>query len=479
MSALIVHTVTGRTMADLRAARESAVGDLVELRLDGVADIDVAGALQGRTRPVIVTCRAAWEGGAFDGDEATRLGILSQAIALGAEYVDVEWKADRRTLPVNPQTTTVLSHHDFTCTPGDLEDRIRTMASENPGILKIAVTARRLRDCVNLREASRLDQARVVIAMGAAGQLTRFCPRLFGSRWTYGGAAAPGQVPASDLVGLYRVHRQSDATALYAVAGAPLAHSASPAMHNAAFAAMDLDAVYVPLETDSATELLEVAETFGIAGASVTAPLKTGAFALVKRHDDLAKQTGAINTVRHDDAIWEGRNFDVAGFLAPLEGRHEELRGRRCVVLGSGGAARTALWALRSKGARVEVAARNAERAQALALEFGANQSSWPPVPGWDLLVNTTPVGTWPDVDAMPLGPEAIHGRMVYDLIYNPEETALLRTATRHGAETIGGLEMLVGQACLQFAWWTGRTPPRDVMFDAARRFLTGRQGQL
>jgi shikimate 5-dehydrogenase len=105
--------------------------------------------------------------------------------------------------------------------------------------------------------------------------------------------------------------------------------------------------------------------------------------------------------------------------------------------------------------------------------------SAWPPAPGWDLLVNTTPVGTWPDTDAMPIDADAVRGRIVYDLIYNPEETTLLRVARTNGAETIGGLEMLVGQACHQFEWWTGRTAPREIMAEAARRFLLSKQAHV
>jgi len=479
MTSAVVQTVTATSMAELRAGRDAAVGDMVELRLDGVADIDVAGALEGRRTPVIVTCRASWEGGRFDADEATRLGILARAIELGAEYVDVEWKADRRSLPRHPRTTLVLSHHDFSGMPADLPGLVRAIAAGNAGITKVAVTPRRLRDCVALRDATRIDAPHVAIAMGSLGQLTRVVPGLLGSLWTYGGTAAPGQTTPSELIDVYRVGRQSASTALYAVAGAPLAHSASPAMHNAAFAALDMDAVYVALETDDAAELLEVAQAFGLRGASVTAPLKTGVFALVPRHDELSATVGALNTLRQSSSGWEGRNFDVAGFLSPFVGRPESLRGRRCVVVGAGGAARTALWALQSHGARVEVAARREDRARALAADFGAEVSDWPPAPGWDLLVNTTPAGTWPETDAMPIDAGAVRGRMVYDLIYNPEETTLLRVARAHGAETIGGLEMLVGQACHQFEWWTGRTAPRDVMAEAARGFLSSRQAHV
>jgi shikimate 5-dehydrogenase len=158
--------------------------------------------------------------------------------------------------------------------------------------------------------------------------------------------------------------------------------------------------------------------------------------------------------------------------LDPLDRRRFDLRDRRVVVLGAGGAGRMAAWAFASRGAHVEIAARRDERASAVAVEIGVAASAWPPATGWDLLVNTTPVGTWPRVDESPLDRAAIQGRMVYDLIYNPAETTLLRRAREAGAATIGGLEMLVGQACLQFEWWTGRRADPAVMMTAARAFV-------
>lgn len=478
MPSEVVETVRGQSMAALRAARDAVrTAGLVELRLDGVADIDVAGALAGRTRPVIVTCRAAWEGGQFDGSEAERLRILAEAIRLGAEFVDVEWRADRQGLPAGDRTQIVLSHHDFHELPADLADRVRAMQQQPADIVKIAVTPRGLRDLLALRHLEWGDRRHVSIAMGAAGQLTRLCPWIFGSGWTYGGSAAPGQISADDLVEMYRVPHQSSATAVYAIGGAPLGHSASPAMHNPAFAALGIDAVYVPLETADADEFLEVAAAFGVQGASITAPLKTSLFARVPAADDLSTRTGAVNTLRRrSGGEWEACNFDAAGFFSPLEGRAASLVGARAVVLGAGGAARTVVWTLQRAGARVEIAARRRDRAEALAAEFGVGLASWPPAPGWDVLVNTTPVGTWPAVGESPLAREALGGRCVYDLVYNPPETTLLRWARDAGAEIIGGLEMLVGQACHQFTWWTGRDAPATTMEAGARAFLAGAQ---
>jgi 3-dehydroquinate dehydratase/shikimate dehydrogenase len=475
----IVETVTGASTEALRAARDQASADLVELRLDGVASVDVAGALEGRRTPVIVTCRPTWEGGRFDGSEDERFRILNDAIRHGAEYVDVEWKADRKGLVPLGRTALVLSTHDFDGLPADLDDRIRAMRREPAAIVKVAVMPARLADCLTLRRAMQAPPGRqIAIAMGPRGQITRLCPWLFESAWTYGGTAAPGQVAARDLADLYRVRTGTTKTTVYGITGNPLGHSASPAMHNPGLAAAGLDAIYVPFETDDADDFLTVAEALGVAGASVTAPHKPAIFKRTATTDALSRRVGALNTLRRTSSGWEGRNFDAAGFLAPLDRRGVALSGIRAVVLGAGGAARTTAWALHDRGARVELTARRAERAAALATELGVETTAWPPAPGWDLLVNTTPVGTWPEVDASPIEAGRVRGRLIYDLIYNPRETRLLREARAAGSETIDGLEMLVSQACLQFEWWTGIPAPRDAFMDAADSFVRHRQRQ-
>ncbi len=473
MAVQVCETVTAATMAELRTRRDGARrADLVEIRLDGVRDVDVAGALAGRGKPVVITCRPAREGGRFDGSEPERLTLLAEAVRQGAEYVDVEWSADRTALPSNEHTRLVVSHHDLHGTPSDLADRVRAMRSSGAHIVKIAVTANRLRDCLTLRNAVRDAGEHVAIAMGSRGQLSRTWPAGFGSCWTYAGAAAPGQIPTAALLDTYRVHDVTAASEVYGLTGAPLAHSASPAMHNAAFAELGLDAVYVPLETDDADEFLEVAGAIALSGASVTAPLKNAAAARVRVEDPDTERMGAVNTVRRQAREWTGRNFDAAAFLAPLDTRGLRLAGRHAVVAGAGGAARAVVQALVSRGASVEVAARRPERALALATAFQVAATSWPPASGWDLFVNATPAGTWPDVDRAPIDGRTLAGapgRLVYDLVYNPAETTLMRRAREAGAGVIGGLEMLVAQACAQFEWWTGRPAPRDAMAAAAR----------
>jgi 3-dehydroquinate dehydratase/shikimate dehydrogenase len=469
----VVEVITGPTMADLRRSRDASRAPLVELRLDTVADLDVAGALGGRRAPVIVTCRTPAEGGYFTGGEEERFRILNEALRLGAEYLDVEWRADRRRLGPLGSTMLVLSHHDFDGVPRDLTARVRTMRGESPGVVKVVVHAKRLRDVLTLRDATLGSDARTVaIATGPAGQVTRVCPWLFGSRWAFAGAAAPGHPVVDDLLDLYRTPAGTTKTAIYAIAGAPLGHSASPAMHNRGFAAAGLDATYVALETSDPDELFATCAALGVAGASITVPLKTRLSTWISDADELSKRAGAINTIRRTESGWQGRNTDVPGFLDPLLRRGDALGGVRVVVLGAGGAARAAVWALVDAGARVEIAARRPEEAARLAAEFGATVSSWPPAPGWALLVNTTPVGMWPHVDATPLPADLVRGTCVYDLVYNPLETRLLAAARAHGADVVDGLEMLVSQAMCQFEWWTGKPAPRALFRKAAEAFV-------
>jgi len=470
--ARICQTVTAATMAELRRKRDAVRdADLVELRLDGVADVDVAGALADRRLPVVVTCRAAWEGGRFDGAEETRLALLARAIEMGAEFVDVEWRADRGAIGTNPRTRLVLSHHDFSGCPDDLAARAQAMRGDDPAaIVKLAVTVSSLGDVMRLQRDTDVGD-RIVIGMGTPGEVTRICPWLFGAEWTFAGDAAPGQISAAVLNRQYRVRDGSSSTRLYAITGAPLAHSASPAMHNAAFGALGIDAVYVPMATADAREFLVCAETLGVNGASVTAPLKTAWASCGVELDEIARLAGAANTLSRSPDGWEATNFDLAGFIAPLAERVVPLHDADCVILGAGGAARAAALALKSSGARVRISARRQERAAELAVELGVSSTPWPPAPGWDLLVNATPAGTWPN-DESPIARDSLRGSRVYDLVYHPRETRLLRWARELGIPTIDGLEMLVAQARRQFERWTGVEAPTAVMQTAAETFL-------
>jgi 3-dehydroquinate dehydratase / shikimate dehydrogenase len=475
---LLCVTVTAPTTAELRRRRDDVVdADLIELRLDSVSDPDVAGALAGRYRPVIVTCRPKWEGGSFEGAEEDRRRILADALALGAEYVDIESRARFDDLVShNGGRRVVLSYHDFEGIPADLAGLVQAMRSTGAEIVKVAVKTERLSDCVPLLDLGAQmgrEAGFVVIGMGPFGLATRVLAARFGSKWTYAGSERDvGQISAATLLNDYRFRSLTDATDVYGVVGLPVAHSVSPAMHNAAFATLRLDAVYLPLPAVSADDFVTFGRALGVKGVSVTIPHKITLFERVDEVDAVARRVGAINTIRVIDGRWMGGNTDVEGFLRPLVERID-LKGLRASILGSGGGARAVAVALSSSGCRVRVHARNRQQAEAMGLVTSAEIGPYPPErESWDLLVNCTPVGMYPHVDETPLDADDLTGRCVYDLVYNPTGTRLLREAARAGCQTIGGLEMLVAQAHEQFYWWTGVRPPVSVMREAALKRL-------
>jgi 3-dehydroquinate dehydratase / shikimate dehydrogenase len=476
MTSKLCVTVTAPTMAELRRRRDEVVGaDIVELRLDTVSDPSVAGALADRRVPVIVTCRPAWEGGQFKGSEEERRRILQEALTAGADYVDVEWRANfTDLLTQSAGRRVVLSMHDFSGVPDDLTERARAMRATGAEVVKLAVATSRLSDCLPLLDLGAQIGRRgtVLIGMGDCGLATRVLAQQFGSIWTYaGGVREVGQLTPAELDG-YRFRSVTDATAVYGLVGSPIAHSVSPAMHNAAFAADQIDAVYLPLPAADADDFVTFGRAIGLRGASVTIPFKVSLFDRMDEVYAVARRIGAINTIRVVEGKWIGGNTDASGFLMPLKDR-VSLRGMRVAVLGAGGSARAVAAALTSSQAQVTVYARNVARAQDIAATVSCEAAPLPPEAGsWDLLVNCTPVGMHPHVDETPLDAWLLTGRYVYDLVYNPTNTRLLREAKAAGCQTFGGLEMLVAQATEQFKWWTGGRPLAGIMREAALKRL-------
>ena len=479
---LICATVTARTMADLVRARDGVAGaDLVELRLDTVPDPDVDAALKGRRLPVVVTCRWTAEGGHFKGTEQERRTLLLRALDAGAEFVDIEWQAGLDdVIRSRHGRNVVLSHHDFAGIPVDLDSRVDAMLATGADVVKVAVMASRLSDCLPLLELGRRHRGRRIVwlAMGEAGLVTRVFAARFGSCWTYAGdGVAPGQMSTAQLTGELAFRRIGANTRMYGLFGRGISHSPSPAMHNAGFAELGVDAAYVPLPAADADDAMTFARGFDLAGASVTMPFKVDLFGRLDDVDPGAKEIGAINTLAHTDSRWSGTNTDGPGFLAGVRGVVP--RGTRVAILGTGGAARAVAAALRDAGAKVTVFGRSADAARNVASALGVSGAARPvPPSSWDLLVNATPVGTYPAVEQTSFPESVFDGGTVYDLVYHPEKTRLLRDAEQAGCRTIGGLTMLIEQARLQQAWWTGRTPSAAALHAAAVGKLATRTEQ-
>ena len=368
----------------------------------------------------------------------------------------------------------IVSRHIFEGTPSDARAILEDLRGRGAEIVKLAVMVERLSDLRTLVEAARPDGSTILIGMGSAGVATRVLASRLGSRWTYAGnAIAPGQIAASRLLREYHFRRIRPDSAIYALIGRPVVDSLSPAMHNAGFAALGLDAVYVPFETRDLADLGPLAVALGLRGASITIPFKRDLLGIVDEAAPTAAAAGAVNTVAVRNGRWIGLNTDAEGFLEPLRPQIA-LRGLRAVILGAGGAARGVGHALLREGAEVALSARRPDAALAAARGIGAAAAAWPPAAGsWDILVNATPVGSRA-LAGMPFtGP--FDGRLVYDLVYDPAPTELAAAASAAGCTVIGGLAMLVAQAERQFQIWTGQPPPAGLFHAAATSELRHR----
>ena len=482
---------------DIAVAAERGA-DLVELRLD-TFDGDASDLVDHATVPVVVTQRPTWEGGQSTAADADRLATLGSLAHL-APVADLELETYRRLrFDRGEFGQLILSAHDFGGRPPRLTNLVQELYDSPADVAKIVWTARTIRD--NL-EAFEILQSRqkptIALCMGEAGLISRVLAKKFGAFLTFAsldetGGTAAGQVPVADMKSLYRWDAIGPATKVYGVVGSPVGHSISPAIHNAAFDATGHDGVYLPLLVNPGYEsfkaFMESFLAFGdlhLSGLSVTIPHKENALRYLTELgadvEPLAARIGAVNTIAIAGGTLRGTNTDYAAILDTITADRATLAGRRVAVLGAGGTGRTAVAALASCGATVVVYNRTRDKADALAAEFDGTPgkvvaASWDKLCGscCDVFVNTTSVGMSPNVDASPFGdapPPLSADTLVFDAVYNPPVTKLLRQATAAGAKTASGVDMFVRQAAAQFTTWTGTAAPVEVMRQVIARRL-------
>jgi 3-dehydroquinate dehydratase/shikimate dehydrogenase len=349
-------------------------------------------------------------------------------------------------------------------------------------VVKIAVFARELRDNLRvarlLRDHRRENPKLVALALGASGIPSRLLALQWGCPFTYASAGnhvavAPGQLPSEVMRSVYHVDHLDHRTQYFGVVGSHASTSLSPAMQNTAFRAKHLNAVYLPCETTRMADFLVFARKMGFQGFSVTMPFKHAILRDLDWVDPLATRVGACNTVAVQNGKWMGWNTDAAAVVEVLTKRLR-LAGSRILVLGAGGAARAAAYALRAEGAVVFIAARREAKARSLARGVSAQAVPWGSADGLevDSVINATPVGMAPHADALPIDLARLRVRVVFEMVYYPPETRFLAEARGRGLTTISGLEMLVAQGARQFEIWTGQAAPRALMEQAIRQAL-------
>ena len=478
--------------ADLIAALKGGA-DLAECRLDFLSappgGDDLRRIVADHPDRVIVTYRPAREGGRWYGPESQRLKALSDAMALGCLAADVEADVPSRDWPTGQ---VILSHHDFTGPMSDLPDWIERLAASDAAVSKVAFLADGCEDCFRAFDVIRAQTKPVIaLAMGPHGTASRILAGKFGAFGTFaaldaGSESAPGQLTLSDMKDLYRWDRIGPKTALYGVIGCPIAHSMSPAVHNAAFGHLGLDACYVPLLVEPGwdnfkrfMDALLARPWLDWRGLSVTIPHKENALRYVgqARCDELGGRIGAVNTITlSPDGSLRGDNTDysaaVGALCQAMRIAPADLASREVAILGAGGAARSIVAALRHYGAKVAIYNRTVDRGRQLAQEFGCDAGPLGDVVDAAIVVNCTPLGMHPRVDACPvrkLGPSV---KVVFDTIYNPLQTRLLELARAAGCVCVSGLEMFVLQAAAQLEIWTAQQAPVDFMRQTVLRKL-------
>jgi 3-dehydroquinate dehydratase/shikimate dehydrogenase len=467
---------------------------LVEYRLDFLPPAtDVAELIRSRPGPIIATVRRPEDGGKWLGPEDERRRMLQAAIDAGADYVDLEPDA-AIAIPRRGTTRRIVSMHDFAGTPPDLAAIHARLAACDADVVKLATTATSPVD--NFRMLQLVRDAKVPtvgLCMGELGQASRVLNGVAGSPFSFAAAneaaaVAPGQLSFATMRELYRYESLSSATIIAAVIGDPIGHSKSPLIHNRALAAAGIDGVYVAFRVppDALDAFVDAARAFGFRGLSVTIPHKEAVQKHVTRLDRSAATIGAVNTlVFEPDGSTAGYNTDEPGALDSIEAAAGSVRGRRAFVLGAGGAAKGIAFGLVWRGATVTIANRNRARADELATALGGDVVEWSErhaVPH-DVLVNCTSLGMHPKVEDTPFdAPSLRPGTTVFDTVYNPQETRLLREAQARGCRVIVGTEMFVRQAAWQFRYFFGTDAPLDVMHSALRTphstlFLIGYRG--
>src|SRR5579863_7542853 len=460
----------------LESARREANGgeSLLEFRLDYLPAPEQGPAVIRKflaSRPdcaVLATCRRHQNHGKFNGSIEDQIRILEGAIDAGARAVDVEIEsaenAADRLEALRGHARLILSYHNFEGTPSP-EAVLRRMLRIPADGYKIVTTARKPSDNSRILGLAKAHPRTplIVLAMGETGFPTRVLSTAWGGMFTYAApnaseGTASGQVSARLLRQLYRTEKFSHAAKIYGVIADPVRHSISPAVHNRAFQAHRLDAVYLPFLVRPAQlkDFFVLADKLPVAGFSVTIPHKQKILRYLDVVDPLARRIGAVNTIWRKSGKWRGANTDAEAITIPLA-RKLRLPKSSVLLVGNGGAARGAAYALVESGAKVSIVGRNPDRVRSLAKACGAEPLLREQIQArkFDALVHATPLGMYPHVDGC-FFPDSLPAELVFDMVYNPLQTALLRRATEQGLTVISGLQMFLEQAARQFEIWTG-----------------------
>jgi 3-dehydroquinate dehydratase/shikimate dehydrogenase len=463
---------------------------LVELRLDYIGgEVNLKRLIADRPSAVVISCRRERDGGKYTGNEEQRLMLLRAAIAEGVEYVDLEEDV-AASVPRYGATKRIVSVHDFRKTPDNLEAIHRRLCELDPDVIKICTMANHPDDNLRILQLSQRSQVPTIgLCMGDIGIPSRILAGKFGAPFTYATfhherALAPGQLSFQQMIETYQYDRINAETEVYGVIADPVGHSLSPLVHNTAFARLNLNKVYVPIRVPRGdlSRFIDESPQLGIKGLSVTIPHKEEVVKKLTRADGAVRGIGACNTVIFNGEARVGYNTDYRAAMSSLEaamraaGRGENpLAGKTALLLGAGGVGKAIAYGLIRRGAKVVLSDGIPQHATELAKRFKCREVKWSlrHTVSAELLINCTPVGMHPNVDETPYEKHHLRPSMtVFDAVYNPENTLLVKDARSRNCTVVTGVDMFVRQACFQFKLFTGQEGPADVMREALKRAI-------
>jgi 3-dehydroquinate dehydratase/shikimate dehydrogenase len=467
----------------------------IELRLDFLAKaVDFKRLVPCKQCPWVATIRRPADGGRFPGTEHERQIIIRQAIASGSfEWVDLETDI-ANSIPRFGPVKRIISYHNLTETPPHLDEIYAGMLKQDADVYKIAVLAQSPLDVARVLRLQKLARKpTVAFCMGDIGQASRFLALKYGAPFIYAAfnkerGIAPGLPSMEEFKTTYPVRSIDRETKVFGIAGDPVGHSLGPLLHNHMFQRLKVNAIYLPFRIPRGqfAEAAEEYEEIPVQGYSVTIPHKEAAAQLAREKELTVEMTGAANTlVRRDDGKFTAANTDytagvesLKAFLAEKahDGPVTQLSQLSCLLLGAGGVARAFAHSLHREGAQLTITSRTEDRTQRLAEEVKCRAVDWHARHNvaFDVLINCTPVGMHPNVDEAPVHFSVLKpGVIVFDTIYNPETTLLIREARSRGCDTITGVDMFVRQAAHQFELFVGQQPDRAIMRGIVRKALS------
>jgi len=463
---------------------------MVELRLDYInGEVNLKRLVTDRPCPVVISCRRTVDGGKYAGSEEQRQLLLRAAIAEGVEYVDLEQDI-AASIPRFGRTKRIISLHDFRKTPDELDEIHRRLCGLDPDVVKIGTMANHPHDNLRMLELTRRSQVPMVgVCMGDIGVPTRILAGKFGAPFTYATfhherPLTPGQLSFQQLTETYHYDRINAETEVYGVIADPIGHSLSPLVHNVVFRQDNFNKVYIPIRVprEDLSRFIDDAPALGLRGLSVSIPHKEEVVKKLTEADGAVRGIGAANTVVFDGKKRLGYNTDYRAAMdsleAALDGGEEaeqRVKGKTALVLGAGGLGKAVVYGLTRRGANVVVSDGVARQALTLAQRFNCRSVEWAArhSVAADLLFNCTPVGMHPNVDESPFEKHHLRPSMiVFDAVYNPENTLLVKEARNRACTVITGVDMFVRQACRQYELFTGKEGPAELMRETLRRAI-------